>query len=60
MAAEYLSRSCRPKEFAMRTLHMRHHDAHYFHPHPLHGLFSLLASLALAGLIVIAFAIAAR
>jgi hypothetical protein len=36
----------------------RHED--YFHPHPWHGVFALLASLALAGLMVIAFAIAAR
>jgi hypothetical protein len=34
-------------------LHVRHHHDNYFHSHPLHGAFSLIASLLLAGLIVI-------
>jgi hypothetical protein len=34
-------------------LNVRRHD-HYFHGHPLQGTFSLIASLALAGLIVVA------
>jgi hypothetical protein len=45
----------------MRTLTgWRSRHDHYFHPHPLHSAFSLIASLALAGLMVIALAIAAR
>jgi len=37
----------------MRTfMHARHrHDA-YFHSHPMHAAYSLIASLALAGLMV--------
>ena len=35
------------------------HD-HYFHPHPWHGVFALLASLALAALMVLGLATAAR
>jgi hypothetical protein len=38
----------------MRTLlHVRRHDE-YFHNHPLTGTFSLIASMALAALIVVA------
>ncbi len=32
----------------------------YFHSHPLHGTFSLIASLALAGLIAIVILLNAR
>jgi hypothetical protein len=34
-------------------MNVRHRHVNYFHGHPLHGTFSLLASLILAGLIVI-------
>ena len=34
-------------------VHTRHRHVSYFHGHPLHGMFSLIASLILAGLIVI-------
>jgi len=34
-------------------VHARHRHVSYFHGHPLHGAFSLIASLVLAGLIVI-------
>ena len=45
----------------MRTLmHARHRQDSYFHPHPFHGVYSLIASLALAVLIVLALATAAR
>jgi hypothetical protein len=32
----------------------RHRHNSYFQPHPLHGTFALIASMALAGLIVVA------
>ena len=34
-------------------LHVKHRQENYFHGHPLHGMFSLIASFVLAGLIVI-------
>jgi hypothetical protein len=34
-------------------MNVKHRHVTYFHGHPLHGMFSLLASLILAGLIVI-------
>jgi len=34
-------------------LNIKHRHENYFHAHPLHGTFSLIASLVLAGLIVI-------
>jgi hypothetical protein len=36
------------------------HDNHLFHLHPLHSTFSLLTSLLLAGLIVLALVESAR
>ena len=46
---------------AMRTfMHARNRHDSYFHPHPFHTAFSLIASLALAVLIVLALATAAR
>ena len=33
--------------------HAKHRHLTYFHGHPLHGTFSLIATLVLAGLIVI-------
>jgi hypothetical protein len=32
----------------------------YFHAHPLHATFSLMASMLLAGLVVLAFVLSAR
>ena len=41
-------------EITMTPLvHAKHRHANYFHGHPLHGTFSLIASFILAGLIVI-------
>jgi hypothetical protein len=34
-------------------MNVKHRPIAYFHGHPLHGTFSLIASLMLAGLIVI-------
>lgn len=34
-------------------MHAKHRHVSYFHGHPLHGTFSLIASMILAGLIVI-------
>jgi hypothetical protein len=34
-------------------MHAKHRHVSYFHSHPLHGTFSLIASLVLAWLIVI-------
>ena len=34
-------------------VHVKHRHVDYFHGHPLHGTFSLIASFILAGLIVI-------
>jgi hypothetical protein len=45
----------------MRTLmHFTTHRDRYFHAHPLHGTFSLIASLALAGLVVLMLVLSAR
>jgi len=45
----------------MRTfMHARHRQGAYFHSHPMHTAYSLIASLALAGLMVLALVIAAR
>jgi hypothetical protein len=41
-------------------LHFRHPREHYFHAHPLHGTFSLIASMLLAALIVLVFVASAR
>jgi hypothetical protein len=39
----------------MRALtHWRTDRDHYFHLHPMNGIFSLLASMVLAGLVVLA------
>lgn len=39
----------------MRPLmNVKHRENRYFHPHPLQSTFSVIASLALAGLIVVA------
>jgi hypothetical protein len=49
------------KEGGMRTLlHFRTHDSGYFHSHPLHSVFSLIASLALSVLIVLVLVSSAR
>jgi len=49
------------KEGWMRTLlHFRTHDGGYFHSHPFHSLFSLIASLALSALIVLVLVSSAR
>jgi hypothetical protein len=38
----------------MRPLmNVKHRDDHYFHLHPLQGAFSLIASVTLAGLIIV-------
>ena len=37
---------------------VRHRRGNYFQPHPLHGTYALIASMALAGLIAIAIVIA--
>ena len=38
----------------MKTLiHLKKHEDHYFHPHPLHAVFSVLVSFVLAALIVL-------
>jgi hypothetical protein len=45
----------------MRTfMHARNRHDIYFQPHPFHAVYSLVASLALAVLIVLALATAAR
>lgn len=42
-------------------MHLRHHqDNNLFHLHPMHSTFSLLTSLLLAGLIVLALVESAR
>jgi hypothetical protein len=44
----------------MRTfLHLRTRDP-YFHAHPLHGSFSLITTMLLAGLLVLALVMTAR
>ena len=38
----------------MRPLmNVKHRDNHYFHAHPLQGTFGLVASIALAGLVIV-------
>jgi hypothetical protein len=45
----------------MRTLlHFRTHDGGYFHSHPFHSAFSLIASFVLAMLIVLLLVSSAR
>ncbi|HYA24776.1 MAG TPA: hypothetical protein VEF05_11490 [Terriglobales bacterium] len=41
-------------------LHFRTHDGGYFHSHPLHSVFSLIASLILSALIVLVLVSSAR
>ncbi|HEX4804098.1 MAG TPA: hypothetical protein VFV14_11330 [Myxococcaceae bacterium] len=41
-------------------LHLKHHQGHYFHAHPSHAAFSLMASMLLAALIVLVFVESAR
>ncbi len=39
----------------MRPLmNVKHRDDHYFHAHPMQGTFALVASITLAGLVVVA------
>jgi hypothetical protein len=45
----------------MRTLvHWRMERGRHFHAHPLHTTYSLIASMLLAGLLVLAFVLSAR
>lgn len=45
----------------MRTLlHFRIHDHEYFHSHPFHSVFSLIATFALSVLIVLVLVSSAR
>lgn len=45
----------------MRTMtNVRTRRSNYFHSHPLHSAFSLIASLALAGLVAMAIVWSAR
>jgi len=44
----------------MKALHFHTHDGGYFHSHPLHPAFSLIASCVLAMLIVLLFVATAR
>jgi hypothetical protein len=37
---------------------VKHHDEHYFQPHPLQGAFALVAGMALGGLVMIALVLA--
>jgi hypothetical protein len=39
-------------------MNVKHRDDHYFRPHPLQGMFALIASVTLAGLIVVALLLA--
>jgi hypothetical protein len=39
-------------------MNVKHRDDHYFHPHPLWGMFALTASVTLAGLTVVALLMA--
>jgi len=41
-------------------LRPRTHDNSYFHVHPMHSLFSLIGSLVLAGLVILALTMTAR
>jgi hypothetical protein len=48
-------------EAFMKTLiHLSRHEGRYFHLHPLHVMFSLLASFVVAVLIVLMLASSAR
>ena len=43
----------------MRPLmNVKHRDDQYFHTHPMHGTFALIASLTLAGLVIVAMLMA--
>jgi hypothetical protein len=42
------------------TMDFRHRRVNYFHSHPLHSTFALVASLALAGLIAMVLVWSAR
>jgi Cu/Ag efflux pump CusA len=43
----------------MRPLmNIKHREDHYFHPHPMQAMFALVASVTLAGLIVVALLLA--
>jgi hypothetical protein len=43
----------------MRPLmNVKHRDRQYYHPHPLQGIFALVASIALGGLVMIAMVLA--
>ena len=43
----------------MRPLmNVKHRDDHYFHAHPMQGTFALIASLTLAGLVIVAMLMA--
>ncbi len=45
----------------MKTLlHFKRHEDKYFHPHPLHMTFSLIAGFVLAVLIIFLLAVPAR
>jgi hypothetical protein len=45
----------------MRTLlHFKTHDGGYFHSHPFHSIFSLIASFVLSALIVLVLVTSAR
>ena len=35
-------------------MNVKHRDDHYFHTHPMQGTFALVASITLAGLVVVA------
>jgi hypothetical protein len=49
------------EEGSMRTLlHFKTHDGGYFHSHPLHSVFSLIASFILSVLIVLLLVSTAR
>lgn len=41
-------------------LHSRTHRDPYFHLHPMHSLFSLIASLILAGMVILMLTVSAR
>jgi hypothetical protein len=54
-------RLCRPGGLHMRTpMHWRTERGRYFHAHPQQAMFSLIASMLLAGLVVLALALSAR
>jgi hypothetical protein len=41
-------------------LHPRTHSDPYFHLHPMHSAFSLIASLVLAGMVILLLTVSAR